>query len=193
MSDTTLNKFFQYGTAAARAAFTPSPAAGIAPIYIWYETDTDNFYVYTTAWHGPYTGGGSTGTGGLSTTTTLTAAQVKALNATPITLIAAPGAGKITIVNRITLASTFGTVAYTGANNLEFRYTGAAGAKVTADIAAATLNFAAGTQYSTVAGVTTELVPVANAIVCVRVPTANPAAGDSIVKLRADYQTLTLP
>lgn len=124
---------------------------------------------------------------------TLTAAQVKALHGTPITLITAPGAGKITTVNRISFASTFGTAAYTGSNNMEFRYTNGSGAKVTADIAFATLNFSSGVQYSTVAGVTTELVPVANAAIVVSVPTANPAAGDSPVTLYLEYNERTAP
>lgn len=51
MSDTTYEVFQHYGTNAQRLAFTPNPAAGIKPIYIWYETDTNNVYVYTTGWH----------------------------------------------------------------------------------------------------------------------------------------------
>lgn len=50
MSDTTYNKYQHYGTAAERAAFTPSPPAGVKPIYIWYETDTGNTYLYHTSW-----------------------------------------------------------------------------------------------------------------------------------------------
>jgi hypothetical protein len=51
MSDTTYQTFQHYGTAAQRAAFVPNPAAGIQPIYIWYETDTGDTYLYDTAWH----------------------------------------------------------------------------------------------------------------------------------------------
>lgn len=40
MSDTALNKIIQYGTAAARAAFTPNPAASSQVLYIWYDTDS---------------------------------------------------------------------------------------------------------------------------------------------------------
>ena len=193
MSDITYDKFMHYGTNAQRLAFVPAPAAGIQPLYGWFETDTFNFYVYDTTWHGPFSSGGTSGGTSQSTVTTLSAAQVKALFATPITLVAAPGAGKINIVDRITFASTFNTTAYAGANNLEFRYTGAAGAKVTADMAAATLNFGAGTKYSTVAGVVTELVPVANDIIIVTVPVANPTLGDSTVKFRCDYRVFALP
>lgn len=51
MADSTLNKFLSRGTAAARAAFTPSPptpASGASPTYIWHETDTGLTY----AWDG---------------------------------------------------------------------------------------------------------------------------------------------
>lgn len=129
----------------------------------------------------------------LQATTILTAAQVKALFTTPITLVAAGGAGTIIVVDRISFGSTFVTPAYAGANNLEFRYTNAAGTKVTVDIASATLNFAAGTQYSTAPGVTTELIPVANAAIVVCVPVANPTAGNSLVTLTVTYRILTLP
>lgn len=124
--------------------------------------------------------------------TTLTAAQVKALFSTPISLVLAPGAGKIVIVKRIVFASAFASIAYTGANALEFRYIDASGAKVTADIPAATLNFASGTKYSTVLGIEAEVIPVANAAIVVRVPTANPGAGDSPVTFSVEYKVLTL-
>lgn len=47
MTDSTLNRFISAGTAAARAAFTPSPptpAAGAAQGYFWHETDTGDTY-----------------------------------------------------------------------------------------------------------------------------------------------------
>ena len=119
--------------------------------------------------------------------TTLTALQVKALHTTPITLVAAPASGGAIVVSRIVFKSTFVTAAYTGANALEFRYTNASGAKVTADIAAATLNFASGTRYASVAGVTAELQPVDNAAIVVCVPVANPAVGDSPVSFAVEY------
>lgn len=123
----------------------------------------------------------------------LTAAEVKALFTTPLTIVAAPGSGKVTLVDRITFASTFNTAAYAGANALEFRYTNASGAKVTADIPSATLNFTSGTKISTVAGVTTELLAVVNAAIIVDVPVANPTAGDSLVSLFIIYHVIAMP
>src|SRR5262245_56528207 len=49
-NDTTYNVFQRYGTNAARLAFTPAPAAGTQPIYLWYETDTGSLYLYYTSW-----------------------------------------------------------------------------------------------------------------------------------------------
>ncbi len=124
---------------------------------------------------------------------TLTAAQVKALFTTPIALVPAKGSGTIVIVTGIVLASTFVTTAYVNLNNLEFRYTDAAGAKVTADIPAAILTFSSGTQYDAVAGVTTTLVPVANSPIVVCVPVANPTLGDSPVTVTVSYYVLKTP
>lgn len=52
MSDTSLNKIIQYGTAAARVAFTPNPAVGSQVLYIWYDTDAaPNTYIWNgSAW-----------------------------------------------------------------------------------------------------------------------------------------------
>lgn len=184
-----LNTQFKTGTGSPEAAV----AAAVGALY--FQTDGVDG---TTLWT-KVSGSGNTGwrafptASSRSLTTSLTATQVKALFTTPITLVAAPGAGKVTLVDRITFASTFGSAAYTGANALEFRYTNASGAKVTADIAAATLNFASGTRYATVAGVTAELQAVVNAALVVCVPTANPGAGDSAVKFNVQYTVETLP
>lgn len=124
---------------------------------------------------------------------TLTATQVKALHVTPVTLVTAPGSGKVVIIERITFGSTFVSAAETGSNNLEFRYTDGSGSKVTADIGSATLDFSSGTKRATVAGVTTELAPVENAAVVVCVPVANPAAGDSPVTFSVLYYIETIP
>jgi hypothetical protein len=80
MSDSAYEVFQHYGTAADRAAFTPDPptAGSPNPIYVWYETDTDDFYFYTTAWKGPFSAGGSGGT--VTNTGTLTDHQVVVAN-----------------------------------------------------------------------------------------------------------------
>lgn len=54
MSDATLNRFVASGTAAERAAFTPTPptpASGPDSGYSFYETDTKKTYAWTgTTW-----------------------------------------------------------------------------------------------------------------------------------------------
>lgn len=54
MSDSAYQVYQRYGTNTQRLAFSPSPPtipAGTQPIYIWYETDTGNTYLYATSWH----------------------------------------------------------------------------------------------------------------------------------------------
>jgi hypothetical protein len=130
---------------------------------------------------------------GIVSDRTLTAAEVKALFTTPLAITLTPSAGIINVVDAILFGSTFVSVAYAGANNLEFRYSGAAGVKVTADIAAATLNFTTGTKYGVVKGIITEFVPVPAAAIYICVPVANPTAGDSLVRIRTYYHQVLLP
>jgi hypothetical protein len=126
-----------------------------------------------------------------SASVTVATGAVLTLNATPVSLVVAPGAGKAIIVDGIVAKLVFNSVAYTGANALEFRYTDGSGAKVTADIASTFINSASGTNYASVAGVTTALTPVANAAVVVRVPTADPGAGNSPIVFTIRYHIVT--
>jgi hypothetical protein len=106
---------------------------------------------------------------------TLTATQIKALNTTPITIVAAQGAGKRIIVEQIFGVSVGVTAAFTGANALEFRYEDGTGPKVSADLPSSFINAAdTVTVLGAVSGVATALVPYTNVPVVAFVPTANP-------------------
>lgn len=121
---------------------------------------------------------------------TLTSAQILALNTTPITLVAAQGAGTIIDIETITASLVFGTIAYTGAHNIEVRFTNGSGAKAATDIGSTFLDSSA-SALDQVGGVTSEVTPVANAAIVLSVPTANPAAGDSTIRLTCFYRVIT--
>lgn len=122
-------------------------------------------------------------------TTVLTTAQVLALHTTPVSLIPAPGAGKYIEVISVVAKTTFNTIAYTGSNALELRYTDGSGVKVTGDIAAALVN-AAATRADKALGAAVAVM-VANAAVVAVVPVADPAAGNSPITIDVLYRIVT--
>lgn len=122
----------------------------------------------------------------------LTSAHILALNATPIELVAAPGAGKIISVEEIVLKMVRSATAYANGGALEFRYTNASGAKVTADIAAAVVTTGgAGTEYNIVRGVVTSLTPVANAAIVADNATAAFITGTGTAVVTIKYRIVT--
>ena len=123
---------------------------------------------------------------------TLTAAQIKLLNTTPITVLAAPGAGKINIIDEIVAKNVFATAAFTGSNAMEVRYTDASGAVAADDISSGFINTASGIGYEVSKG-KSALTPVANAVIVVRVPTANPggATAVGVITLSVFYRIVT--
>jgi hypothetical protein len=120
----------------------------------------------------------------------LSNAQLLALHTTPVALVPAAGAGTYISVDEIVLTLNYGTIAFTGNNNMEFRYTDGSGAKVTGDAAYA---WAQGTANAGVKAIAAAVTPVANAAVVAVVPTANWAAGDSTISYSIKYRVCTLP
>jgi hypothetical protein len=72
----------------------------------------------------------------LTTTTHLTSAQILALDSTPVVLIPAPGAGKLTLVFFVAVVTNPGAVAYTGSvgDDLIFQYGGGTADNVVASM-----------------------------------------------------------
>lgn len=121
---------------------------------------------------------------------TLTSAQILALNTTPITIVAAPGAGKYISVDEVVGKLTFNSIAYTGANNVEIRYTNGAGVKVSGDLASAWLDNAS-TRVDRAITAAASALP-ANAPIVASVPVANPGAGDGTVTFDVLYRTVSV-
>lgn len=128
-----------------------------------------------------------------SASVTLTAAQVKLLNTTPITLVAAPGEGYALALDSAVLFLDYGTTAYDGiasGEDLEIRYTDGSGALVatieTTDFLGATADALRYVQPTTTAAIT----PVANAALVLYMATGNIATGDSPLKLKLYYRVI---
>lgn len=117
---------------------------------------------------------------------TLTSAQILALNATPITVLPAPGAGLANIVLGIYGTLDYASATYSASTDtLDFKYTDGSGDLV-AQLTNAFLESAAdGRAY---AEAQAECVPVVNAPVVAHVGNANPTTGDSNIKLRIYYR-----
>lgn len=118
-------------------------------------------------------------------TVTITSAQLLALNATPITVLPAPGAGKAYVVERVEAYKAAGT-AYAGidaAEDIAIKYTNASGA-VCATIETTGFLDQATAQTRTVAGVQTAMTPVANAVLVAHMLNGEITTGTSPLKLR---------
>jgi hypothetical protein len=133
--------------------------------------------------------------------TVLSSSQILALKDTPVTLLPAIGQNLTSatslntalIVHGISAKIYAGAVAYTGANALEFRYTNASGAKVTADIPNTFINTTASTTaWAHAAGIITAFTPVPAKPIVVCVPTANPATGNGRIIISVYYRAVSL-
>lgn len=122
----------------------------------------------------------------------LSSANILALSATPITLVAAPGAGKVVIVESILFKMVRTATAYANGGAVEVRYTDGSGAKVSADVAAALITTGgAGTAYAHVAGIEASITPVANAAIIVTNATAPFITGTGTAVVSIKYRIVT--
>lgn len=118
----------------------------------------------------------------------LSSANILGMNATPVTLIPAPGPGRVIVVNDIHLQMTTTSTQYANGGAVEFRYTNGSGQKVSADIAAAVITAAAGTSYTKVLGIEASITPVSNSLICITNATASFITGTGSGKLRIAYR-----
>jgi len=86
----------------------------------------------------PFSGVNTGAIGEFSSVTTLTAAQVLALNATPVQLLPAPGANLAIVLRAVLLELLYGGTAYTNGGNANIQFL--ANATVVSDVTQANFN-----------------------------------------------------
>lgn len=121
----------------------------------------------------------------------VSSAEILALNATPKTIIPAPGAGKMILVDKILIAYDYGTAAYT--TNINLSLTGGGLQDYTMTSALGQSN-----DYSLMyivngnSGTSTLLSALANTACTLTVPGGNPLAGDGSLTIYVTYVIVTL-
>lgn len=122
-------------------------------------------------------------------TGTITSAQLKASFTTPVTLIAAPGAGKYIRYDFGYFWHAAGT-AYTS-NDHTIRYTNGSGATVSATLTASGFTTSTATEERVLRNITTSLEPVTNAPLVFFTGTADPTTGDFDISYEIYYEIVT--
>lgn len=131
----------------------------------------------------------------VSNTITLSAAQIKTMNTSPVIVIAPPTTRSVIIVHSVTARLTYGGIPYTGLHDMEFHYTNGAGTQVTDVIPPTFINSTSNAFYHAPA-VTASFAPIeggsgANGQIVAFVNTANPAAGNSTITLVIHYHIVS--
>lgn len=131
--------------------------------------------------------------------TAIATAAVKTLNATPVSIIPAPGAGLFIEIVSIHAWLVYGTAGYDAvgaSDDLAFKYTNASGAKVVTDIEATGFGDATSDQHRVTypTNGAANMTPVANAAVVAHILTGEwfASAGDSSLKIEATYRIRSL-
>jgi len=125
-----------------------------------------------------------------ATSITITTAQILALFATPITVIAAPGAGKFITIDSVTAWYEYNAAAYAGiaaGEDWAFKYTNASGAELTGQIETTGFLDQTADGIRRVGGLASVITPVANAVVVLHQLSAEIITGDSPVHLHINY------
>ncbi len=122
---------------------------------------------------------------------TITSAQLLALNATPIEILPAPGAGFMNVIDAVEVYHGGGT-AYAGiatGEDITLKYTNVSGA-VAMTIEATGLLDQTTAQRRAYRAPTTELTPVENAAIVAHMLAGEITTGDFPIKLRLTYRTI---
>lgn len=130
---------------------------------------------------------------------TISSAQLLALNATPITLVAAPGANKAIILEGVVAYHAGGT-AYAGiaaGEDISLKYTNGSGQEVAViettgflDQTTAQVRYAKPQTGAIAAGTVSSITPVANAALVAHMLVGEITTGDFALKLRVYYRVV---
>lgn len=119
---------------------------------------------------------------------TVTSAQIKAANTTPVTLIAAPSEDYLIIIDEIIVMNDFGTAAYAAGGAMSIRYSNGSGAKVVNDLAEVAFVEAAADAYAVRRAI--DVVPTSAAVVLFA-EASDPTTGDGVMKFKIKYRLVT--
>lgn len=125
-------------------------------------------------------------------TVRIPSAAVLTMNATPVSLVPAPGAGKAILVDSVRVGLVYGSAAYTcqAGEDLQFRYTNGSG-----DLVVATIDDAVFNGVTAIKGVIrrgSDAVLAANAPVVAFIATGEWADGDSDLVVVVQYQVVNI-
>jgi hypothetical protein len=125
--------------------------------------------------------------------TTLTVAELLSIDTSPITLLAAPGAGKLIQIITCEWRVRFATAAYTGSTTLFFRYAGGNAVILTSSAPLVSTTSRIGKINTSASSGATSIQGLENAgIVLSAGGSGNPSTGDSEVDLYLSYKIITL-
>lgn len=124
-------------------------------------------------------------------TVTVSSAEILALNATPKTIVAAPGAGKYIEFISATLWLDYNSAAYAGVatgEDLVFKWTDDSGSEVSQQIETTGFLDQTSDQVRTIGKVETVLTPAANAALVLHLLVGEVITGDSPINVSVRYR-----